>query len=89
VPFVPAGQWRDLIGAYPWPVDEALRVVACESSGDPSAYYAGNYGLFQINAVHWRRVSGDLEALFDPLVNTRVAYEIWADQGWAPWACRP
>ena len=80
---------RALVAAYPWPSGEAWAVIMCELSGNPAAYNMGNYGAFQINAVHAGRVAGDLASLFDPTVNVRVAYEIWADQGWGPWACRP
>jgi hypothetical protein len=34
---------------------------------------------------HAHRVGGNLEALDDPAVNTRVAHEIWREQGWRPW----
>lgn len=64
-------------------------MAMCESSLNPAAYNAGNYGLYQINAVHAARVGGDLASLFDPAVNVRVAYEIWAEQSWIPWACKP
>ena len=74
---------------YAWDCDEALAVMMCESSGHADAFNAGNYGLFQINAVHAARVGGDLQSLFDPAVNVRVAYEIWSDQSWIPWACKP
>jgi len=88
---VPTGadQWRSLVTAYDWPVEEVLAVMRCESGGRADAYNAGNYGLMQINAIHAARVGGDLQSLFDPAVNLRVAYDIWADQGWEPWACRP
>lgn len=84
----------ELLSRYSWPVAQALRVVQCESGGNAAAYNAGNYGLFQINAVHVekvRRVTGsaDLSLLFDPDVNAAVAYIIWSDSGWGPWACRP
>lgn len=76
--------------AFDWPHDEACAVSWCESSWLPWAYNAGNYGLFQINAVHQARVRGDLNSLFDPAVNVRVAYAIWRDAGgWGPWACKP
>lgn len=82
--------WAELICQedYTWDCGKALRVMWCESRGDPLAYNAGNYGLWQINAVHRRRVGGDLAALFDPAVNTRVAHEIYSEQGFAPWDCR-
>lgn len=82
-------QWRGLVSAYGWSIDEALAVMDCESRGQPNATGGANYGLFQINAVHAARVGGDLQALYDPATNIRVAYEIWSDQGWAPWACKP
>jgi hypothetical protein len=82
-------QWRGAVSAYGWPVEEALRVMSCESGGQPTATGGANYGLFQINAVHSARVGGNLQALYDPATNIRVAYDIWADQGWAPWACKP
>ena len=79
-----------LVCSYPWPCGEALSVMRCESGRDPGAYSNGNYGLFQINAVHAWRVGGDLSQLFEPEVNVRVAYEIWLDNaGWRPWACKP
>lgn len=92
----PAGGVAAVVCAYPWPCADALGVVygnaRCpngESGGNPLAYNAGNYGLYQINAVHAARVDGDLSRLFDVETNVAVAYALWRDQGWAPWACRP
>jgi soluble lytic murein transglycosylase-like protein len=85
-----AGQWDRLVARYPWPRAEALSVLLCESRGDPAAYRHGNYGLFQINAIHAWRTGGDLAALFDPETNVRVAFDVWRDNaGWRPWACKP
>ncbi len=78
-----------LILAQPWPADEAIAVARCESGLNPRAYNAGNYGLFQISYVHAGRVGGALASLFDAATNIAVAYRIWFEQGWAPWACRP
>jgi len=95
----------DLICSYPWPCQEALAVVygptppnnqapeGCptgESGGNPSASNAGNEGLFQVNrAAHARRLRLG-ESLLDPVVNVRVAYDIFLDNaGWGPWSCRP
>lgn len=80
--------YEDLVCSYAWPCDQAMRVMLCESRGNPLANGAGNRGLFQINSVHARRVGGDLEALFDPEVNVAVAFQIWSEQGWRPWGCR-
>ena len=83
---------------WSWPCAEAIRVVQgptslCpngESGGNWAAYNAGNYGGFQINAVHAWRVGGNLMLLFDAETNVRVAHEIYVDNGgWGPWACRP
>ena len=78
-----------LICSFDWPCAQALRVARCESTLNPRAYSRGNYGLMQINAVHSRRVGGNLEALYDPETNLRVAFQIWSEQGWSPWGCRP
>lgn len=57
---------------------------------NPRAYNAGSYGLFQVQyASHSARVGGSVELLYDPVVNVRVAHEIWASSGWGPWSCRP
>jgi len=74
------------ICTYDWPCEKALRVAYCESSMDPRAYSAGQYGLFQV-AYRWhaRRVNSP-EDLFDPATNIRVAHAIWLDNGgWGPW----
>jgi hypothetical protein len=83
------GRARELICSYSWPCEQALGVAQCESSMNPRAYSAGNRGWFQIHGPsHAHRVGGTLEALYDPATNTRVAYEIWREQGWRPWpAC--
>jgi hypothetical protein len=73
---------------YSWPCEQAVSVAWCESRLEPWVIGGDNYGLFQINAVHAYRVGG-VDALLDPEVNTRLAYDIWLAQGWAPWGCRP
>jgi hypothetical protein len=83
-------RWEWLVSRYRWPVAEALSVLSCESRGDPAAYRAGNYGLFQINSIHAWRVGGKVASLFEPETNVRVAYDVWRDNaGWGPWACKP
>lgn len=84
-------RWRALVSAY-FPtevVDQVLRVMTCESSGNPSAFNGANYGLMQINAVHAAKVNGPLSRLYEPEENLRVAAIIWRDQGWGPWSCKP
>ena len=80
--------YRDLVCSFDWPCEKAIRVMFCESRYDPQAYSQGNYGLYQINAIHRARVGGDLQSLYTPSVNIAVAYAIWSEQGWRPWGCR-
>jgi hypothetical protein len=51
----------------------------------------GNWGLFQINTVHRKRVAAmgyQWEDLLDARVNSLVARSIFVEQGWRPWGCR-
>jgi hypothetical protein len=89
--------WGPLICSYPWPCHEAVRVVYCESRGKHDAYNSErSYGLFQIYApMHGWRVGGQLQLLFNPETNVRVAWDIYAEAqrirgyGWQPWSCKP
>jgi len=60
--------------------------MMCESGGNPNAISPDgeNIGLMQINLIH----GYSAEYLLVPENNVAVAYEIWLDQGWLPWACR-
>jgi hypothetical protein len=48
---------------------------------NPNAYNAGNYGLFQVNAIH----VSDPSALYDPETNVATAYRLYLARGWQPW----
>lgn len=66
------------------------RIMKAESEFDPNNTHNNtdgsiDRGLMQINSVHSKRVNGDLESLFDPDTNVRIAREIWGEQGWSPW----
>lgn len=82
-------QWRALV-AFFWPpehIDRMLRIMACESGGDP---YADNprstaLGLFQIMGGWQATWPGDYT---DPWTNAAVAYQIWLTQGYGAWVCR-
>jgi hypothetical protein len=78
-----------LLAACSWDIDDALQVLWCESRYRSGEVANGNYGGFQINAIHAERVGGNLDLLLIPEVNVRVACDIWLDQGWGPWACKP
>lgn len=82
-----AGFPEDAIGV-------GLGVVQAESSGrlnathpNTSGRYAGtiDQGLWQINDMHKGMYAG--KDIFDPLVNTQIAYELWkaAGNSWSPW----
>ncbi|KKK85834.1 hypothetical protein LCGC14_2769310, partial [marine sediment metagenome] len=82
-----------LVCSYSWPCEEALRVIECESKGDPNAYspaYGGMYGLMQIHyGSHYDKFDGVAADLFDPVVNLEVGNVIWQDSGWEQWECKP
>ena len=78
-------QWRGLVASvFPaWAVDTALRIIQCESKGNPGATGGlGERGLFQIHPVH-------PDSTYDPLGNVQAAYRISAGgQNWSAWTCR-
>lgn len=80
---------EQIVCSYDWPCAQALAVMKCESSGNPMATNGGNLGLFQISAIHGWRVGGNLDALLDAETNVQVAHQIWREQGWGPWSCKP
>lgn len=81
-------QWRQLVAAYTrWDVDRMLRIMECESHGNPAAKNprSSATGLFQIMGF-WQKVwPGDYT---DPQTNVAVAYQIWLAQGYRAWVCR-
>jgi hypothetical protein len=71
--------------------NDALAVAQCESGLDAGAVSNGNYGLFQINAVHKGLVASmgySWDQILDPGVNTAVAKRLYDEQGWGPWSCK-
>lgn len=96
-------QWRSLIAAY-FPADmvePALRIIQCESLGDPDAYnpYSGASGLFQLLPGTWAVIAPKAGfsgvSVFDPEANTGAAawltayYESLGRDPWTPWYCTP
>ncbi len=90
-------QWRTLVAAYfrPGDVDRALRIMRCESGGNPNAKNPGSSasGLFQHLGKYWATRSAAAGyagvSIFDPTAN--VATAAWLrDQagGWSHWVCR-
>ncbi len=76
-----------------WPDDleeRALRLAWKESSWRPDVRNFCCYGLFQIYfRVHreWLRGFGveQAEDLYDPYLNTEIAYALYQRDGWGPW----
>ena len=92
-------QWRPLVAAYfrPGDVARAMRIMACESGGDPNIQHGGRSsgaaGLFQHLPKYWaaRSTAAGFSgvSIFDPTAN--VATAAWLrDQrgGWKHWVCR-
>ena len=96
---VPAGveQWRTLVAVYfrAEDVDRALRIMQCESGGNPNAKspISSASGLMQHLGKYWVTRSAAAgyagASIFDPTAN--VATAAWLrDQrgGWSHWVCR-
>ena len=85
--------WRSLIASH-FPasqVDDALRVVACESGGNPSVVnpVGGYAGLFQHAPAYWNERSTKAgwsgASIFDPEANIAVAAWLVDRDGWGHW----
>jgi hypothetical protein len=94
----PAGveQWRSLVVAYfpPDQVERALRVMACESGGNPLAKNPGSSasGLFQHLARYWPTRSSAAgwagASIWNGEANIAVAAWLLRTGGWSHWVCR-
>ena len=95
-------QWRPLVQQF-FPgnrVEEALRIIDCESNGDPDAYnpYSGASGLFQFLPSTWAstapRAGYGGHSVFEPEANVASAawlanrYEELGQYYWRAWSCR-
>ena len=94
-------QWRGLVQTY-WPaelVEWALRIIDCESHGNPSARnpISSAAGLFQFLRSTWDNGpapalglgSYDSGAVYDPESNIRAAAWLYANWGGkSQWSCR-
>lgn len=71
----------------------AVRVARCESSLNPAAVNGSHAGLFQLSGTYHReraaRLGYSWSDMFTVFGNVAVAYDLWLEQGWAPWTCRP
>jgi hypothetical protein len=97
-----AEQWRSLVQQH-FPsnrVEEALRILDCESNGDPNAYnpYSGASGLFQFLPSTWATTSPKAgwsgHSVFHPEANVASAawlanrYQELGQYYWQAWSCR-
>ena len=91
--------WRTLVAEHfrPEDVDRAVRIMACESLGDPEARnpHSGASGLFQHMPRYWGERSAAAgyggKSIFDPVANVAVAAWLIYDYpagGWHHWVCR-
>jgi peptidoglycan hydrolase CwlO-like protein len=95
-------QWRPLVQQF-FPsnrVEEALRIIDCESNGDPDAYnpYSGASGLFQFIPSTWASTAPKAgyggHSAFEPEANVASAawltnrYEELGQYYWRAWSCR-
>lgn len=84
-----------MIYFYPWEVERAMRVLGCESVGDPEAIgEAGEMGLMQHHPRYWAERSSRYGwggwSAFSPDANIAVAAAIvhYDDRSWRHWTCR-
>jgi hypothetical protein len=90
----PVEEWRLLVSAYfaTSDVDLALRVISCESGGDPNAQNprSGAAGLFQHIPRYWDARTAAIglpgASIFDPVANVSAAAWLVYTEGWGPWA---
>lgn len=69
--------------------DEAVEVARCESTLRADARNGQYLGLFQLGSYHYWRIDqhgGDWANAFH---NAEAASDLYAEQGWRPWSCRP
>ena len=89
-------QWRPLVEKY-FPASEvalAMKVMHCESRGDPTAHHGGSHasGIFQHLPKYWSsrstRAGWSGADIFNPEANIAVAAWLLGDSGWKNWrAC--
>lgn len=81
--------YRGLVAKY-FPADQinnALLTMQKESGCRPTAVSPTNdHGLMQINCTyHCSKVGGNVNALYDPETNVKLAADIYAGRGWTAW----
>ena len=88
-------QWRPLVEAYFGAnTDAALRVMACESGGNPNADNPRSTaaGLFQFLASTWERTTGEQYPgnVYNGAANIAAAAKLSSGgSDWSQWSCKP
>lgn len=71
----------------------AYQVVSCETGGTFNPHSTGRLGergLFQIHPIHIgliRSLRYTWDEMYQVEPNVHVAWVLWREQGWRPWAC--
>lgn len=80
-------RYKSVFEQYQWNVHTALAICQAESGGNVYALSpTRDRGLMQINSVHADKVDYDLNKLYNPYTNIRVAYTVYLSQGWHGWS---
>ena len=92
-----SGSVENITCSYDWDCDTALRVFRCENGFDAYGYWRpgviggqGERGIAQIHPIHLERIHNlgyTWDDMFNPTANLAVAYSLFQEQGWEPWAC--
>lgn len=78
--------WLDA-GGWKYATVNACSVALAESGGSPDAISpSADYGLWQINEIHFAEFGVNAETVLDPLTNARIAVSISGNgHNWAAW----
>jgi len=90
----------DYISTKNWDFSVAIRMAKSENFWNLNHHFncsrtntnkdgTTDYGVFQINSVHTKRVAKHgwtMEDMKDCQKNIDIAHEIWTEQGWIPWS---
>jgi hypothetical protein len=84
------GMIKSVFGAY---AGQALRVAACESGYNPSAYNrsSGASGVFQFLHSTWATTAYAGYSPFNAWANINAAHQVFVRDGysWREWQCKP
>jgi hypothetical protein len=74
----------------PFDCKTALAVFTAESGLREDAIHPNNngtvdFGIGQINSIHFKRPGCSLKEVVDQYKNVDCAFSIWREQGWTPW----